>query len=176
MVRAICTFNKERAETMSKNMRKKTITVSIIISAVLLVFGVLDVITAFSTQEINYLTLGIGGILLIASPYPVFKTIKTEKENHRRTLEAMKLDKGEITFDYTIKDKKIELITTQAGVSKQDTMLIRNISYVKNHKDGLGIYRDEHLYYILNEEIVEGSKEELLRIFQNADIPIKNRK
>ena len=177
MVRAISTFNKERVEEMSRKMRNKTIWVSAIITAVLFAFGVIDIILSFTaSNEIDFLSLGIGIIIIIASPYPIYKAIKTEKSNYQRTVAAMKLDTGDLTFDYTIKEKKIELITTQAGVVNTDTILIRNIELVKNHHDGVGIYIGEHLFYIADNEIVEGSKEELLRIFENANVVIKNSK
>ena len=177
MVRAICTFNKERVEEMSRKMRNKTIWISVVISAVLFCLGVIDIILSLTaSNEIDYLSLGVGIIIVIASPYPIYKAIKTEKANYNRTIEAMKLDTGDLTFDYTIKDKKIELKTTQSGSVNSDTILIRNIDLVKNQQDGLGIYVGEHLFYIANKEIVEGSKEELLRIFTNAGVKIKKAK
>ena len=65
MVRAICTFNKERVEEMSRKMRNKTIWISVVITAVLFCLGVIDIILSLTaSNEIDYLSLGVGIIIL----------------------------------------------------------------------------------------------------------------
>ena len=90
-------------------------------------------------------------------------------------LKAMELEKGDLTLEFLFKEKKIELTAIQNGESQEDTILIRNLTLIKTHADGIGIYLDENMYYIRNEEIISGDKDMLLRIFKNAGIPIKKR-
>ena len=87
----------------------------------------------------------------------------------------MSLDKGELILEFVIKEKKIELKAIQNGEEQNDTILIRNLSLIKTHADGIGIYLNENMYYICNDEIVVGDMEMLLRIFKNAGIKIKKR-
>ena len=133
-------------------------------------------LTKSQQQEVQkwiFLILGIA-ISLFAF-YPIITAIITNKKNYRDTLEAMSLDKGELILEFVIKEKKIELKAIQNGEEQNDTILIRNLSLIKTHADGIGIYLNENMYYICNDEIVVGDMEMLLRIFKNAGIKIKKR-
>ena len=128
------------------------------------------------TVAVTVFSIVLGAIICVFSFYPTASTLATHKKNYEETLTAMNLDKGDLTLDFTIKEKKIELRAIQAGEEEVATMLIRNFSQVKVNKDGVGLYINENMYYIENDEIVLGSKEELLKIFKNAKVTIKNRR
>ena len=98
---------------------------------------------------------------------------KTQKRNHRETIKAMQLDKGDLQIDLTIKDKKLEVVTTQFDEVQKETVLLRNVSVVRTNKDGVAVYIGDDMYYIFNDEIVTGTREELLRIFQRVNVLIK---
>lgn len=176
MVKAVCRFNEEKVKKMSRRMRISSILTASLMSLIILVMGVVNVISSFKQQEIQkwiFLILGIA-ISLFAF-YPIITAIITNKKNYRDTLEAMNLDKGELILEFVIKEKKIELKAIQNGEEQNDTILIRNLSLIKTHADGIGIYLNENMYYICNDEIVVGDMEMLLRIFKNAGIKIKKR-
>ncbi len=176
MVKAVCRFNEEKVKKMSRRMRISSMLTASLMSLIILVMGVVNVISSFKQQEVQkwiFLILGIA-ISLFAF-YPIITAIITNKKNYRDTLEAMSLDKGELILEFVIKEKKIELKAIQNGEEQNDTILIRNLSLIKTHADGIGIYLNENMYYICNDEIVVGDMEMLLRIFKNAGIKIKKR-
>ena len=176
MVKAVCKYNEEKVINMSKGFRNKTIIGSSVFCAIILAMGVFNIIASFSrTDGTKWLFLIMGIIISLFSFYPLISGIFTHKRNLRETIEAMQLDKGILTLEFTFKEKRIELIASQNGQSQEDNILIRNLSLIKTHADGIGIYLEENLYYILIVEIVLGNREMLLRIFENAGIPIKKR-
>ena len=176
MVKAVCRFNEETVKTMSKKFRNRTLSGAILLSVLVLVMGVSTIITAFSNDEVQKIIFIIlGSLFSLFSLYPIISTVYTHKKNYRETIKAMELDKGELTLEFIIKEKKIELKAIQNGEEQNDTILIRNLSYVKTHSDGVGIYLNENMYYIRNEEIVSGDRDMMIRIFENAGIEIKKR-
>ncbi len=176
MVRAVCNYNEQKVKQMTKGFRNRTIIGSAVFCAIILAMGVFNIIASFSrTDATKWLFLSMGIIISLFSFYPLISGIFAHKRNYKETINAMQLDKGVLTLDFIFKERKIELTATQNGKSQVDTILIRNLSQIKTHADGIGIYLDENMYYILNEEIVAGDREMLLRIFKNAGIPIKKR-
>ena len=176
MVKAVCHYNEETVKQMTKKFRNRTIVGSAVFCVVLFTMGVVNIVSSFSQDETyKWLLFGLGIIICLFSFYPLISGIYTHKKNYRDTIKAMQLDKGDLTLEFIIKEKRIELTAIQAGEAQEDTILIRNLSYVKTHSDGIGIYLDENMYYIRNEQIVSGSKEMLIRIFENAGIDVKKR-
>ncbi len=174
MVKAICRFNAEKVKKMSVRLRNKTLIGSAILGAILLFLGVFNIISAFSREDAQkWLFLILGILICIFAFYPLISGIFTHKKNYKDTLEAMQLDKGDVILEFLIKEKKIELKATQNDEVSLDTILIRNLNLIKVHHDGIGIYLGENMYYICNDEIVQGTRESLLRIFKNAGILIK---
>jgi hypothetical protein len=176
MVKAVCRFNEETVKTMSKKFRNRTLSGSILLGIVILAMGVSTIISAFSNDEFQKIIFIIlGSMISLFSVYPVISTVFTHRKNYHETIKAMELDKGELTLEFIIKEKKIELKAIQNGEEQNDTILIRNLSYIKTHSDGVGIYLNENMYYIRNEEIVSGDRDMMLRIFANAGVEIKKR-
>ena len=176
MVKAVCTYNEEKVKKMTKGFRNKTIFGSIVFCIVVFAMGVVNITSSISAVGgLKWLFLIMGIIICLFSFYPLISGIYTHKRNYRETIKAMELEKGDLTLEFLFKEKKIELTAIQNGESQEDTILIRNLTLIKTHADGIGIYLDENMYYIRNEEIVSGDKDMLLRIFKNAGIPIKKR-
>lgn len=177
MVKAVCRFNQEKVKNMSKKMRNKTLIGAVLFSVVLLAMGIFNIVSSFSSEGVYKWIFFVMGILIsVFSVYPTYSAISTSNKNYKDTLEAMSLEKGELTLDFTIKEKKIELKASQAGEEEIATMLVRNFSLVKVNSEGVGLYLNQNMYYILNEEIKSGTKEELINIFKNAKVPIKGNK
>lgn len=174
MVKAVCRFNPETVKKMSARLRNKTLIGSIVFGAFLLFFGVFNIISSLDSEgSKKWLFLILGIIICGFSVYPIIATILTHKRNYRETLKAMELEKGELTLEFVIKEKKMEIKAIQAGEVQNDTVLIRNLSHVKLHHDGVGIYLNENMYFIGDDDIVLGNRDALIRIFKNANIEIK---
>ena len=174
MVRAVCEFNIEKITKMSKTFMRKAFITAILFSVLILALGVFTIYFAFKAVETNWISVVLGGIITLASFYPIFSTYKVQKRNHKDTISAMQLDKGDLHIDMTFKEKKLEVVTTQFDQVQNETILLRNITKIKVNKQGVAIYIGDDMYYIFNDEIVTGTKEELLRIFQRLNLPIKN--
>ncbi|MBQ3234717.1 MAG: hypothetical protein IJA97_00990 [Clostridia bacterium] len=176
MVRAVCEYNIEKINKMSKTFMRKAFATAIAFSLLFLVLGGLTIFFSFKAKEINWVSVVLGGVVMLASIYPIYSTFRAQKRNHRETVSAMQLDKGDLQIDMTFKEKKLEVVTTQAGEVQNETILIRNITKVKKNKQGVAIYIGDDMYYIFNDEIVTGTMDELFRIFERVNvIPKKSR-
>lgn len=176
MVKAVCRFNEDKVKKMSKRMRNSTLFGSIILGILILIMGLFNIVSALRQEGVTKWVFIVLGILIsLFSCYPIISSLITNKRNYRETIKAMELDKGELVLEFLIKEKKIELKAIQNGEEQNDTILVRNLSLIKTHSDGVGIYLNENMYYICDDEIVSGDREMMLRIFKNAGIQIKKR-
>ncbi len=176
MVKAVCRFNEEKVKNMSRRMRNSTLFGSIMFAVFILIIGGYNIYASFSNEGVTKWVFFVLGILIsLFSVYPIISTLINNKRNYKDTIVAMELDKGELVLEFTIKEKKIELKAIQNGEEQNDTILIRNLSLIKTHADGVGIYLGENMYYIRDDEIVIGDRDMLIRIFKNAGIQIKKR-
>ena len=73
------------------------------------------------------------------------------------------------------REKRIEVSTEQNGEIKNSTVLVRNVSEIRTTKDAVAIYVKDNMYYVLNSDYVEGSREELLNVFKKAGTSIKGK-
>ena len=176
MVRAICEYNTEKINKMSKTFMRKAFTTAILFSIAFIVLGGITIYFGFKTEKTGFISIILGGLIVLASAYPIISTIRTQRRNHRDTIAAMQLEKGDLQIDMLFKEKRLEVTTTQADEVQTETILIRNFSGVKVNKQGIAVYVGDDMYYIFNDEIVMGSKEELLRIFSKVNVPIKKKR
>ena len=172
MVRAICEFDKEKLSKMSKTFMKKAFLIAVFFSVVLIALGLTSLIFSLKSEEINWVSVVLSGVVMLGSLYPIVSTVFTQRKNHRETVRAMQLDKGDLQIDITFKEKKMEVTTTQANEVQSETVLMRNVTKVRANKDGVGIYIGDDMYYIFNDEIVLGTREELIRLFQKLNVKI----
>ena len=161
---------------MGKSMLKKSLVGAIIFSAVILGMGIFNLVFALVGQEeISWLAVALGGVVILLSPYPVYKAIKTNRSNVEETIKGMRLHRGNLQLDLTIKEKRIEIVATQNDIVQNQTLMIKNVTNVKVDKTGVGICVGDDMYYIEDEDIVSGSKVALLKIFKNAGFVIKDK-
>ncbi len=176
MVRAICEYNEQKIKTMMKPIKIKAYVTSFLFSVVFLAMGIFSVINSLLTAEINWLTLVLGGVVCLASVYPPISTFLNQKRNYKASVEAMQLHKGDLTLEMVFKEKRLEVTTTQGEEVQFENVLLRNVTLVKTNKDGVAVYIGEDMYFIYNEDIEFGTREELLRIFERLGVKIKGKK
>ena len=172
MVRAVSDYNVEKISKMSKHFMRKALVTAVFFGVVLLAVGIVTVVVALSREERNWVSIVLGFVVCFGSLYPIISTVISQKKNHRETVKAMQLDKGDLRIEITFKEKKMEITTTQADEVQNESVLMRNVSKVRTNKDGLGIYIGKDMYYIFNDEIVLGTREELLRLFKKLNVSI----
>ena len=101
---------------------------------------------------------------------------KTDAETIIDGLESIltDLENGSLEISYEFKEKRAEISLTRDGETTLDTLMYKNVSYVKVNKDGLGIYfTNGDMYYIYNDDFTEGSKERLISLFAHNRITVK---
>ncbi|MBR6737123.1 MAG: hypothetical protein IKL82_02015 [Clostridia bacterium] len=176
MVRAVSVYNKDKVIRMGKKMRNRSMIGAIIFSVLLVAMGVFNVVIAL-TQESgpNWLATALGVVVALLSFYPIYKAINTNKKNVEETIKSMRLNKGDLTLEFLIKEKRIEITATQNETVQTETLMIKNVTGVRPEKEGVGICVGEDMYYIENGDIVQGNREMLLNIFKRAGFNIKKK-
>lgn len=172
MVRTVSKYDIQKINKMSKTFMKKAFVTAILLSLLFLAAGIATTIFALKQVEINWISVVLGGIITLGSCYPIISTLRAQTRNHRETVKAMQLDKGELVIDITFKEKRMEVTTTQCGEATEETVLLRNVTRVRLNSRGVAIYVGSDMYYVFNEEIVQGSREELIRIFKRLNVKV----
>lgn len=176
MVRAVSVYNRDRVIKMGKKMRNKALVGAVLFSVIILVVGVFNVVYAIiGGDKPNWIATALGGVVIALSFFPVYKAIKTNRKNVEDTIKGMRLDRGELTLDFTIKERRIDIIATQNGKVQNETLMIKNVTDFKVDKIGVAICVGDDMYYIENEDIVVGNRQSLLKIFKNAGFNIKDK-
>ncbi len=172
MVRAVSVYSDEKLLKMSKKFMKKAFLTAIFFAAILLSLGIVTIIFSLQAKDINWVSIVLGAVVTLGSFYPIISTLLAQRKNYRETVKAMQLEKGDLQIDITFKEKKMEITTTQANEVENETVLMRNVDRVRTNKDGVGIYIGGDMYYIFNDEIVLGTREELLRSFTKLNVKV----
>ena len=137
--------------------------------------GIFNIITALSQDEVNWLSLVLGVVVTAFAVYPIISSINTQKRSYEETVKSMRLNTGDLVLDYTIKERRMEIVATQCGNEEKETVMIKNVSQVKLNKDGIGIYVGNDMYYICNDEIIMGTRASLVNTFAKAGVPVKGK-
>ena len=174
MIRAESNFDKSKVSYLVKDMQLKSLIGSIILSIVLLAMGIVNIHSAVSGYKINVLSLVIGILVCLFSFYPIISTLVAGKNATKNMIKDMNLDKGEITITYEFKDKKIEISTTQNGETKLDTIMMKYLSKVKVSSNSLIMYmQNDDMYLINDSDFKQGTKGELISLFNKHKVQIK---
>ncbi len=174
MIRAESYYDKEKIESMAKAMQRKTIWHSLILTALLLIMGIVNIYSAFTDEKFNWFSLIVGIAATLFSIYPIVSGIKTNKNSVKRAVEDMGVENGPMEISYLFKEKRAEISLTQNGTTKLDTLMYRHIDYVKVNKEGVGIYfSNGDMYFIYNGDFIEGTREKLISLFASNKIKIK---
>lgn len=176
MVRAVCEYSEEKIKKMMKPMKIKAYISAFLFSVLFLAMGLVSIFGALKDDEINWVTLILGGVVCLGAFYPPISTFLTQRKNYKASLEAMQLQKGDLALEMVFREKRLEVTTTQGEEVQFETILLRNVTQVKTNKDGVAIYIGEDMYFIYNDDIEFGTREELIRIFQRLNVQIKGKK
>ena len=173
MIKTVSVYDKEKIKEISKPLATKSLVVSAVISAILLVFGV--IIFVKSIIAVDVLNIVLSSLTILFAIYPTYRTIRQNKQSLAQAIREMGIDKCSITITLLVRDKRIEVTTEQNGVVKNSTVLIRNVSEIKTNKQAVGIYVKDNMYYVLNSDYIEGNRQELLNVFKKAGTKIKGK-
>ncbi len=174
MIKVESYYDKEKIVKMSKKMQVKALVSSSILSIVMLAMGIINIISAVSGEKFNVFSLIVGILVSLFAFYPIISVIKTNKGSVKRAVKDMNVEKDPVVINYEFKEKRVEISLTQNGVTKLDTLMLKNVDKVRTDKNGLAIYiQNGDMYYIGNEDFIEGSRERLISLFAHNKIQVK---
>lgn len=174
MIRVESYYDRDKIVKMSKKMRNKAIVTSLLLTLILLAMGIINIISAFSEEKINIFSLIVGGLVSLFAFYPIISVIKTNKGSVEKAVEDMNVQNSPVVINYEFKEKRIEISLTQDGVTKMDTLMMKNVERVRTDKNGIAIYvQNGDMYYISNDEFIEGNREKLISLFAHNKVQIK---
>lgn len=174
MIRAESYYDKEKIVKMAKKIQTKAIISSLILSSIMFIMGIVNIITAVTGEKFNVFSLIVGIIVTLFAFYPIISVIKTNKGSVERAVYDMNVQNSPVVINYEFKEKRIEISLTQDGVTKLDTIMIKNLDLIKTDKNGIAIYlQNGDMYYISNDDFIEGSREKLISLFAKSRVKIK---
>lgn len=175
MIKVQSHYDREKISSLAKKTQNKTLIVSILLSLVLFALGVVNVYSAINNADgVQIFSLIVGIIVSLFSLYPIISVIKTGKNSIERAVIEMNVENSPILIEYVFKEKRIEIAVTKDGSTKLDTIMMKNVAKIRNSKEGVAIYLGNgSMYYILNNEFVEGDKEKLISLFKHNNILVK---
>ena len=174
MIRVESYYDRDKIVKMSKKMRNKAIVTSLLLTLILLAMGIINIISAFSEEKINIFSLIVGGLVSLFAFYPIISVIKTNKGSVEKAVEDMNVQNSPVVINYEFKEKRIEISLTQDGVTKMDTLMMKNVERVRADKNGIAIYvQNGDMYYNSNDEFIEGNREKLISLFAHNKVQIK---
>ncbi len=174
MVRAICEYNEEKIKKMMKPLKVKAYVSAWAFAILFVAMGISSIIASLK-DEINWVSLILGCIVCLCCVYPLISTYRTQSKNYKATFQAMQLEKGDLTLEMVFKEKRLEVTSTQGEEVLGETILLRNVTAVKTNKEGVAIYIGEDMYFIYDDDIVFGTRDELIRIFKRLNIKVKGK-
>jgi hypothetical protein len=176
MLKTVSVYNEEVIKEISKPLAKKAIVTSAIFTAIMFALGVFMTIHSIVSQEENKVfNIIIGAITVVFSFYPLYKALRQNKENLKTAITDLGVDKNELKITMVVREKRIEVTSEQGGAVKNSTVLLRNISEAKINKKAIGIYVKDNMYYVLDSDYIEGSKQEFINILRKAGVKIKGK-
>ena len=174
MIRVESYYDRDKIVKMSKKMRNKAIVTSLLLTLILLAMGIINIISAFSEEKINIFSLIVGGLVSLFAFYPIISVIKTNKGSVEKAVQDMNVQNSPVVINYEFKEKRIEISLTQDGVTKMDTLMMKNVERVRADKNGIAIYvQNGDMYYNSNDEFIEGNREKLISLFAHNKVQIK---
>lgn len=175
MIKAKCVYDIDRVVKLSKGIKIKTISLSAVLSLVILAMGIYNIISANIGKDSQNIFMFILGIIItLFSIYPTYNALRSVKGIVQKTIRDMGVEDGQIILEYFFKDKKVEISMTKNNEVKFDTLMLKNIAYVKVNKKGVAIYlKNDEMYYIEDDEIIEGNRVALINLLSKNNVKIK---
>ena len=159
---------------MTKKLQIKAYISAGSISLIMLVMGVLNLITAFSSKDFNFFSLIVGIIITLFAFYPIISAIRTNKNGIERAVKDMNVENSSLVLGYEFKEKRAEISLTQDGVTKFDTLMYKNVSKARVTSEGIAIYLNGNdMYYIENADFKSGNKSQLISLLKRNNIEVK---
>ena len=174
MVKVKSYFDKEKVLKITKQAQIKSFVMSMILAVVMVAIAVLNFVTAFTKEEIDWFGVVFSGIILLVTFFLLRSAIKTFKYSGLNAVKEMHVEDGPIELEYVFKDNKVEVTTTKNDVAKLKTVMYKYITNVKLDGKGIAIYLNNNdMFYIYDTDFIEGNKQKLAVTFSKLGIKVK---
>lgn len=174
MVKVKCYYDKEKVIKITKSTQIKSLILSIILACAMLALGVMNLVSSLTKEKTDYIGLVLSIVILVLSIVPLISSIRNFKNSGYDAVKEMGIETSPLEMEFLFKEKRIEVSTTRKGETTLKTVMIKNINHVKVDGKGISIYLNTtDMFYIYNDEIVEGNKQQLISIFVRNGIKVK---
>ena len=173
MIKTVSVYDKETIKEISKPLMTKSIVTSGIFTLIMIGLGIFLLIDSIIKGQVFNIVL--ASVTILFSIYPIYRAYRQNQDNLKTAIKDMGIDKATLTISLVAREKRIEVSTEQNGEVKNSTVLLRNITQVKINKRAIGIYFKDNLYYVLDTDYIEGNKEDFIKLFKKAGVPIKGK-
>ncbi len=174
MYKVISNYDKQKVEKMNKATLKKSIITSIVLAVLLVAVGVWNIVSGLTAEKINWLSVIVGAFACVICVLPLWNSIKTSKTGVQNAVKEMGVDKAELKIEYLFKEKRIEIKKEQGNSVILDTIMFKNVTLLKKTNQGLAFYlQDNTMYFFDYNDIVVGTKEQIVSLFTKNGISIK---
>lgn len=169
MVKVQSFYSKEKLDDLSKSGTGRSLVGSFVLAAVMVSFGVVNLITGIKGSK--WLEIGLGIIMFTAAALPIVSALKNRKQakNEEKTNKNQ-----DMAIDYVFKEKRAEISIKKGETVTNSTLMYKYVTKVEKRKTSIFIYVNTGTtYYIEEKDIVEGSLEGLLKIFRDQQVLVK---
>ena len=167
-------FDKEKVLKITKQTQIKSFVLTIILAIVMVGVATFNLISAFSKDDIDWISVVFSVVILVVTVLLLRSSIKTFKYSGLNAVKEMHVEDGPIELEYIFKEKKVEVTTTKNDVAKVKTVMYKNITHAKIDGKGIAIYLNNNdMFYVYDTDFVEGSKQKLAVMFSKCNIKVK---
>ena len=175
MIKAVSYYDKEKIVKTYKSTQIKSYVMSGILALFMAFVGVSNIFASLDDDsKMKTLTLILGIIISVLSPYPLVLAIINGKRGVNGAINDMGVENGSVTITYLFKERKFEVEVNKNDVIKAKTIMIKNVEKLRSNKTGVGIYlQNGDMYYIDKSDFVIGTQENLVKLFKTNHVIIK---
>ena len=174
MIRAKSYFDKEKVIKITKDAQIKSFVMSLILSVLMVGISVFNMITAFTGEEIDWFSLVLSVIILVVTFLLIRSTLKSFNTSGKQAVKEMNVEYSPIEIEYVFKEKRIEITTTKDEVVSLKTIMVKNLDQAKVDSKGVALHLNTgSMFYIYNDDFIEGNKQKLIAHLANSGIKVK---
>lgn len=174
MYKVISNYDKQKVEKMNKATLKKSIVTSSVLAVLLVAVGTWNIVSGLTAEKINWLSVIVGAFACVICVLPLWNSIKTSKTGVQNAVKEMGVDKADLKIEYLFKEKRIEIKKEQGDSVILDTIMFKNVTLLKKTNQGLAFYlQDNTMYFFDYNDVVVGTKEQIISLFTKNGISIK---
>lgn len=171
MIKVQSFYSKEKLNDLSKSSTGKSLIASFALAAVMIAFGVYNLVSGIRGSKM--LEIILGATMFAAAALPIVSAVKNRKQAKK---EETSTETKDMAIDYIFKEKRAEITIKKGDTVTNTTLMYKYITKVERRKTAVFIYVNTGTtYYIEEKDIVEGTLDGLLKLFRDQEVLVKNK-